>query len=66
MTYFQKIIVVAIVVAIMLAFIKLFRVFNSPDGERFQRMRTQGPFVPVDAPAPAQETDSAAKPQGSV
>ena len=51
MTGFQKIIVVAIVVAVVLALIKLFRVFNSPDGERFQRLRTQGPFVPAAAPA---------------
>lgn len=27
--------------------IKSFEVFNSPDGERYRRMRTQGPFAPL-------------------
>lgn len=27
--------------------IKLFTVFNSADGERYRRMRMQGPFVPL-------------------
>lgn len=27
--------------------IKLFTVFNSEDGERYRRMRMQGPFVPL-------------------
>jgi hypothetical protein len=29
--------------------VKLFRVFDSPDGERILRMRTQGPYVPLNA-----------------
>ncbi len=26
---------------------KVFSVFNSPDGERYRKMRMQGPFVPL-------------------
>ncbi len=26
---------------------KSFSVFNSPDGERYRKMKTQGPFVPL-------------------
>jgi hypothetical protein len=26
----------------------MFRVWNSPDGERYMRERSQGPFVPLD------------------
>jgi len=29
--------------------IKLFTVFNSEDGERYRKMRMQGPFVPLNA-----------------
>ena len=42
MTDFQKLIVAAIAMAIVLAVIKLFRVFDTCDGERFQRLRIQG------------------------
>jgi hypothetical protein len=28
---------------------KVFRVFNSPDGERYRRMKMQGPFAPLSA-----------------
>lgn len=63
MTDLQKLIVAAIIVVIVLALIKLFRVFNSPDGERYLRMRTQGPFVPRDAtPDQHTEADTPAKP----
>jgi len=27
--------------------IKWLQIFNSPDGERYRRMRTQGPFAPL-------------------
>ena len=27
--------------------VKWFDIFNSPDGERYRRMRTQGPFAPL-------------------
>ncbi len=29
--------------------IKWLKIFNSPDGERYRRMRTQGPFAPLSA-----------------
>jgi hypothetical protein len=41
---------VALAVTLILVFaalIKLFKVFNSPAGERYIRQQTQGPFVPV-------------------
>lgn len=28
---------------------KWWRAFNSPDGERYRKLRMQGPFVPLDA-----------------
>ncbi|MBI2751063.1 MAG: hypothetical protein HYX43_17500 [Burkholderiales bacterium] len=31
------------------ALIKLFAVFNSEDGERYRKMRMQGPFIPLSA-----------------
>jgi hypothetical protein len=62
-TGIQKLIVVFIIVGVVLALIKLFRVFNSSNGERYMRMRTQGPFVPLDANVgESKETDTAPKP----
>jgi hypothetical protein len=40
--------VVLIVVLAIAAGVYLFKTFNSPDGERYLRQRTQGPFVPRD------------------
>lgn len=48
MTDTQKLILVLFAIGVVLALVKLFRVFNSPDGERYLRMRMQGPFVPLD------------------
>jgi hypothetical protein len=31
------------------AWFKWFQMYNSPDGERYRRRRTQGPFVPLSA-----------------
>jgi hypothetical protein len=31
-----------------------FKVFNTEAGERYQKLRTQGPFVPIDEDAPIQ------------
>jgi len=28
---------------------RMFSIFNSPDGERYRKMRMQGPFVPLSA-----------------
>ena len=38
--------------------VKLFRIFNSPDGERILRMRTQGPYVPLSAEESAKKKPS--------
>ncbi|WP_309681250.1 hypothetical protein [Polaromonas sp.] len=63
MTDLQKLVAAAIIVAVVLALIKLLRVFNSPDGERYLRLRTQGPFVPHDAtPDQGRQADTPAKP----
>ena len=35
------------VVAIAFAVFRLWKAFNSPDGERFLKRRMQGPFVPL-------------------
>jgi len=35
------------VVIIAYAAYRLWRAFNSPDGERYLKRRTQGPFVPL-------------------
>lgn len=41
--------VVAVVVIVVVALaVYLFKVFNSPEGERYLRQRSQGPFVPRD------------------
>ena len=40
---------VAVIVAIIAIRLMAFRVLNSPDGERYQKMRMQGPFVPLSA-----------------
>jgi hypothetical protein len=45
----------------VVAVIYLFRVFNSPDGERYMKARTQGPFVPD----PSEKHASQTKDQGS-
>ncbi len=36
-------------VGALFALVKLARMYNSPDGERLQRKRMQGPFVPLSA-----------------
>ena len=38
-----------ILAAFLLVLVKVFSVFNSPDGERYRKMRMQGPFVPLSA-----------------
>ena len=38
-----------LVMVVVIVGIVAFRVFNSPDGERYQKMRMQGPFVPLSA-----------------
>lgn len=42
---------ILIVIAILglLVAVKVARIYNSPEGERIQRMRMQGPFVPLSA-----------------
>jgi hypothetical protein len=45
--WFQIAIVVSIASA-GVAWYVWFKVFNSAAGERYQKLRTQGPFVPVD------------------
>ena len=41
--------VAVVPVIAIVGMVKLVRAFNSPDGERYRRMRMQGPFVPLSA-----------------
>ncbi len=46
---FIVLLIVAIVVVVIIVKVVAFRMLNSPDGERYQKMRAQGPFVPLGA-----------------
>jgi hypothetical protein len=48
------------VVLIAYAAFRLWKAFNSPDGERYLKRRMQGPFVPL--PPDAQARDKAREP----
>jgi membrane protein implicated in regulation of membrane protease activity len=48
------VIFVAMLVVGAYAWYRYLKFLNSPDGERYQKMRTQGPFVPL----PPEESDS--------
>ena len=65
----QWVAIACTVVVVVLAFVKLFKVFNSPAGERYLRQQTQGPFAPVEqrelittarAPSPSSSSEGAA------
>lgn len=47
----SMIVLVAVVWVPLMAFVawKWFKIFNSPDGERYMRRRIQGPYVPLSA-----------------
>jgi hypothetical protein len=46
-TWALALIALLILVLPCIAFYVWWRVFNSPDGERYQKLRMQGPFVPL-------------------
>lgn len=39
--------ILAVLVASAWGWVKVFQTFNSPDGERYRRLKMQGPFVPL-------------------
>ena len=57
-------IVLLVVVALCGGLYYIFRVFNGPDGERYQRQRMQGPFVPVSEADPKSKNDQRASERG--
>ena len=62
----MEIVMSLLVVAVFFSvvFLVWWNVFNSPRGERYMRMRTQGPFVPVDSsPSPESEQPAQAIPE---
>lgn len=65
----QWVAIACTVVVVVLALVKLFKVFNSPAGERYLRQQTQGPFAPVEqrelsstarTPSPSSSSEGAA------
>jgi hypothetical protein len=46
---FQFILVSSVVVVAAFVLVRVLKILNSPDGERYQKMRMQGPFIPLDA-----------------
>jgi hypothetical protein len=57
---FREIAVIFTLIFIAYAVFRLWKAFNSPDGERYLKRRTQGPFVPVTSEETA--SDAARKP----
>jgi hypothetical protein len=57
---FREIAVIFTLIFIAYAVFRLWKAFNSPDGERYLKRRTQGPFVPVMPEATT--SDAARKP----
>jgi hypothetical protein len=49
--WFQIAVIVGIAIAGVTCY-AWFRIFNSEAGERYQKLRTQGPFVPIDEEGP--------------
>ncbi|MDR7304985.1 hypothetical protein [Rhodoferax saidenbachensis] len=56
-------ILVIVIVLLVAVFggVAWWKLFNTPDGERYLKMRTQGPFAPIhsDGTDPAQADDKA-------
>lgn len=46
-TWVIALIVLSALVLSCLALFVIFKIFNGPDGERYQKLRMQGPFVPL-------------------
>ncbi len=57
---FREIAVIFTLIFIAYAVFKLWKAFNSPDGERYLKRRMQGPFIPVTPEETAR--DAARKP----
>ncbi|MGK5081301.1 hypothetical protein [Janthinobacterium sp. HLX7-2] len=57
---FREIAVIFTLIFIAYVVFKLWKAFNSPDGERYLKRRMQGPFVPVTPEETA--SDAARKP----
>jgi hypothetical protein len=44
----QFILLSSVIVVAAFVLVRVLKILNSPDGERYQKMRMQGPFVPLD------------------
>ena len=53
-TLIQVLVALCLIAAPLVAY-RLYKLYNSPDGERYRKRSMQGPFVPLDAEEIAQD-----------